>query len=168
MKCKTFNYKEYKNCYFEVGNYLYNSQSMFIQIKNEEEGDIATATVNMKEYFYTPNTASIKNYSENSGMTKFLQELGIIDEVYSSKECFPEENESEMTEICKINFKEHKATIISNTGKCDEMIKSLTEMGIEEINIETLNYEKETIDFCQINIDKLKEYSKSFNYEWDI
>lgn len=168
MKSKTFNYKEYKNCYFEVGNYVYNSQSMFINIKNKEEGDIATATVNMQDYFYTPNTATIKNYSENNGMTKFLQELGIIDEVYSRKECFPNENESEITEICKINFKERKATIISNSGKCEQMVNSLKEMGIEEINIETLNWEKETIDFCQINIEKLKEYSQSFNYEWDI
>lgn len=168
MRCKTFNYKEYKNCYFEVGNYLYNSQSMFIQIKNEDEGDIATATVNMQDYFYTPNTATIKNYSENNGMTKFLQELGIIEEIYTRKECFPKENASELTEICKINIEERKATIISNSGECDEMIKSLKELGIEDIDIEVLNWEKETIDFCQINIDKLKQYSKKFNYKWEI
>ena len=34
MKYKTFKYKKYKNCYFEVGNYAYNRQSMYIQIKN--------------------------------------------------------------------------------------------------------------------------------------
>lgn len=35
MKYKTFKYKKYKNCYFEVGNYAYNRQSMYIQIKND-------------------------------------------------------------------------------------------------------------------------------------
>ena len=59
MEYKKFNYKKYKNCYFEVGNYAYNSQSMYIQIKNNDEGDILTATVNMPDYFYTPDTATI-------------------------------------------------------------------------------------------------------------
>lgn len=117
MNYKTFKYKKYKNCYFEVGNYLYNSQSMFIQIKNNEEGDIATATVNMPGYLYMSNTATIKNYSENSGMTKFLQKLGIIEDIYTRKRCNPFATESE------------------------------------------------TIDFCEINIKKLKEYSQEFNYE---
>ena len=60
MKYKTFKYKKYKNCYFEVGNYAYNRQSMYIQIKNDAEGDIATATVNMSNYMYYPETATIK------------------------------------------------------------------------------------------------------------
>ena len=117
MKYKTFNYKKYKNCYFEVGNYFYNSQSMFIEIKNKKEGNIATATVNMPGYLYLPDTATIKNYSENSGMTKFLQKLGIIENIYTRKRCNPFASEGE------------------------------------------------TIDFCEINIKRLKEYSKEFNYE---
>lgn len=120
MSYKKFNYKEYKNCYFEVGNYLYNSQSMSISIKSIEEGDITTATVNMPGYLYLPETATIKNYSENSGMTKFLKKLGVIEEVYTRKKC--------------------------NQYAGDN----------------------ETIDFCQINIDKLRQYSKVFNYEWNI
>jgi hypothetical protein len=120
MDYKKFNYKKYKDCYFEVGNYLYNSQSMFIQIKNKEYGDLYTATVNMPDYMYLPDTATIKNYSENSGMTKLLQKLGIVEEIYTRK-------------------------------KCNSMAS-----------------EKETIDYCQINIEKLKEYSKEFNYEWKI
>lgn len=120
MECKKFNYKNYENCYFEVGNYVYNSQSMFIQIKNNDEGDITTVTVNMPEYLYLPDTATIKNYSYNCGITKFLKKLGIIEEIYTKAKCHP------------------------------------------------LAAENETIDFCQINVEKLKEYSKEFNYEWKV
>lgn len=120
MKYKKFNYKKYKDCYFEVGNYFYNSQSMFIQIKNKEYGELYTATVNMPDYLYMPDTATIKNYSENSGMTEFLQELGVIEEIYTRRKSHPRALDSE------------------------------------------------TIDFCQIDIEKLKEYSKEFNYEWKI
>lgn len=120
MEYKKFNYKGHKNCYFEVGNYLNNPQSMAIQIKCDEDEISYTATVNMRDYFYEPGTATIKNYSENSGMTKFLEKLGIIEEVYSSR-------------------KAHQYAS-----------------------------EKETIDYCQIDEEKLKEYSKTFNYEWKI
>lgn len=120
MNCKTFNYKNYGDCYFNVGNYLYNKQSMAINIISLNGENIATATVNMNDYMYAPNTATIKNYSENSGMTEFLKKLGIIDEVYSKAHCNP------------------------------HALKS------------------ETIDYCLININKLKEYTNKFNYEWNI
>ena len=120
MKYKTFKYKNYTNCYFEVGNYAYNPQAMFIQIKNDNEGDILTATVNMPNYLYMPDTTTIKNYSENSGITKFLKKLGIIEDIYTSQ---------------KRN---------------------------------SFASEHETIDFCQINIDKLKKYSKEFHYDWSL
>ena len=118
MEYKKFSYKNYLDCYFEVGNYMYNPDSMFINIKNSEDGDITTATVNMMDYFYLPNTATIKNYSENGGITKFLQKLGVVEEIYTRK-------------------------------KCNEWAS-----------------ENETIDYCEINLDKLKEYSKEFNYKW--
>lgn len=118
MKYKKFNYKKYKECYFEVGNYFHNFQSMSIQIKNKEYGQVCTVTINMPGYLYMPDTATIKNYSENSGMTKFLQKLGIIEEVYNKRKCHPQASNSE------------------------------------------------TIDFCQIDIERLKEYSKKFDYEW--
>lgn len=120
MKYKTFKYKNYGNCYFNVGNYMYNKQSMAINISSENGEMSIVATVNMKDYLYEPNTATIKNYSENAGMTKFLEKLGIIDEVYSRAKCNPFANKSE------------------------------------------------TIDYCHIDIDKLKEYTKNFNYEWTI
>lgn len=120
MEYKTFNYKKYRKCYFEVGNYLHNLQSMFIQIKNDEDGAICMATVNMSDYLYYPYTATIKNYSENSGITEFLTKLGVIEEIYSSK------------------------------------------------RVNQFASEKETIDYCQIDEEKLKKYSKSFNYEWKL
>ena len=120
MDYKTFNYKNYRDCYFYVENYLYNKQAMAITIVNENEGNIVVCTVNMTDYLYEPNTATIKNYSINAGMTKFLKKLGIIEEVYSKV-------------------------------KCNQFAS-----------------EDETIDYCAINITKLKEYTKYFNYEWSI
>ena len=120
MKFKTFKYKDYENCYFNVGNYYYNKASMAINMVNTEGESITTVTVNMQDYFYSPNTATIKNYSENAGMTKFLKKFGIIEEVYSSRVCNPYAQKSE------------------------------------------------TIDYCSIDIDKLKEYTKEFNYKWEL
>lgn len=120
MKYKTFNYKRNKNCAFEVSNYQCNPQAMAILIVNSKGEEEARATVNMLDYFYSPNTATIKNYSENTGMTEFLKQLGILEDIYSRKKCHP------------------------------------------------LAIDTETIDYCQINVEKLKEYSKTFNYEWNI
>ena len=118
MKYKTFKYKNYGDCYFIVGNYLNNKQSMSISIKSINGDDIAVVTVNMNNYMYEPDTATIKNYSENSGITKFLEKLGIIEDVYSRTKCNPYATKNE------------------------------------------------TIDYCLINVDKLKEYTKDFKYEW--
>lgn len=120
MNYKTFKYKNYGDCYFNVTNYMNNKQSMAISIISKEGESIAVATVNMQDYFYSPNTATIKNYSENAGMTKFLENLGVIEEVYSEVQCNP------------------------------NALKT------------------ETIDYCSINIDKLKEYTNKFNYKWII
>lgn len=120
MNCKTFKYKNYGDCYFNVGNYMYNKQSMAISIVNNEGESITIATVNMNSYVYGPNTATIKNYGENSGMTHFLCKLGIIEEIYTKSKCNPYASQNE------------------------------------------------TIDYCLINIDKLREYTNEFNYEWNI
>ena len=118
MECKKFNYKNYKNCWFNVGKYAGMFGTMFIEIENKEKGEICVATVNMPGYCYDAGETTIKNYSENNGMTKFLQKLGIIDEVYSRKKCNP------------------------------------------------MAGAKETIDYCKINVEKLKEYSKNFDYDY--
>jgi len=118
MEYKKFNYKKYKNCWFNVGRYVGMFGPMFIEIENEKEGPICVATVNMPGYCYDVCETTIKNYSENSGMTKFLQKMGIIKEIYGRSKCNPM-------------------------------------AGV-----------KETIDYCLINIEKLKEYSKNFDYEY--
>lgn len=119
MKHKTFKYKNYEGCYFFVSTYLYNHQAMAISIITENNEDEIIVTVNMKDYLYYPNVATIKNYSENSGMTTFLKELGIIKEIFASYKC--------------------------NPYAC----------------------EGETIDYCLIDMDKLKEYTKDFEYEYE-
>ena len=120
MNCKTFKYKNYGYCYFNVGNYMNNKQSMAISIVSMEGECITVATVNMSNYIYAPDTATIKNYAENSGITKFLQKLGVIEEIYSKSQCNPYASKNE------------------------------------------------TIDYCLINVNKLKEYTNQFNYEWNI
>lgn len=106
MKYKTFNYKDYKNCWFEVGNYANPKQSMYIEIVNKDEGEITVATVNMADYFYSPDTATIKNYSENSGMTKFLEELGIVEEIYTRRKANDFAGNNETIDYCQINIEE--------------------------------------------------------------
>lgn len=120
MKYKTFKYKKYGECYFNVGSYMNNKQSMAISIIGKDDENIAVATVNINGWLYEPNTATIKNYSENAGMTKFLEKLGVIEEVYSKVQRNPYASKSE------------------------------------------------TIDYCLIDIDKLKEYTNKFDYEWGI
>lgn len=118
MEHKKFKYKNYNNCSFVVGSYLHDKYSMAIEIISEDKGTICTCTVNMTNYMYYPGSATIKNYSENSGMTKFLQKLGIIEEIYSKSKCNP---------------------YASND---------------------------ETIDFCDINMERLKEYSSKYEYSF--
>ena len=108
MKNKTFNYKNNKNCSFEVGNYQYNPQSMAIVIVDSKREEITRVTVNMPDYFYSSNTASIKNYSENSGMTNFLSKLGVIEEVYSQRKANAFATQTETIDFCEINVEEIK------------------------------------------------------------
>ena len=93
---------------------------MAISIKNTNGENITVSTVNMSDYIYEPNTATIKNYSGNSGMTNFLEKLGVVEEIYTRKKCNPYATKNE------------------------------------------------TIDYCLINVNKLKEYTKEFNYKWEI
>ena len=72
MKYETFKYKNYSNCSFYVGNYIYNHDAMFIQIISQEGELIATCTVNSGDYLYFENTATIKNYTENARYDRFL------------------------------------------------------------------------------------------------
>lgn len=119
MKYKTFNYKNHNNCYFNVGSYNINKQAMLITIVNKDEKNIIV-TVNMDNYLYEPNIATIKNYDANKGMTEFLQQLGIIKDVLVKR-------------------------LIPPNYSTDE-----------------------TVDYCIIDMNKLKEYTNQFNYKWEI
>ncbi len=84
---KTFTYKNYENCYFRVGSYAANNRAMAISIENLEDGPITTCTVYDIYGFYDEDITTIKNYSENSHMTKFLKKLKVVDEVLSTRPC---------------------------------------------------------------------------------
>lgn len=118
MNNRYFKYKNYKKCFFEVGNYKNNLQAMSIVLKNESGSLELVVTVNNPNYLYYPDTATIKNYSESGGITDFLEKLGIVEEVYSRVKAHP------------------------------------------------LALKNETVDYCAINIEKLKQYSKKFRYKW--
>ena len=119
---KSFDYKTYKNCYFIVSSYTCDPMAMAISIFNNSDGDITTVTVYMDGYVYAPGLTAIKNYSENTGITKFLQELGIIEEILDRRPP-----------------NQHVAHTLNTPNP-------------------------ETIDWCVINTDKLKEYTKEWYY----
>lgn len=74
------------DCKFEVKKYQQNDRFAILltsAITDMEEGlyegePIATATVNMPEIPIFKNQVLIKDYSENTGMTKALDEAGLI------------------------------------------------------------------------------------------
>ena len=84
---KTFTYKDYKNCYFRVGSYVADNKAMAISIENLEDGPIATCTVYDDYSAYSEHITTIKNYSENSHMTKFLKKLKVVEEILFSRPC---------------------------------------------------------------------------------
>ena len=83
---KTFNYKNHKKCYFNVYSYAANDEAMAIVMTNGKSLDIV-CTVYDKNSIYMNGVTAIKNYSENSHLTEFLQKLGIITEVFNRTPC---------------------------------------------------------------------------------
>ena len=83
----TFNYKDYNDCYFTVASYQADPNAIAFSIENSEDGPITTCTVFDREGCYTNGLATIKNYSENSGMTKFLKKLGVVTNIFFRKPC---------------------------------------------------------------------------------
>lgn len=121
---ETFKYKKYENCYFVVSNYMKSKNAVAIMICNDYDGQISTCTTYIDEYV-SKDLATIKNYSENSKMTDFLQELGIIKEIVYRFPCnaYPETLASLQTDnpqtidICTIDFeklKEHSKVFKRN------------------------------------------------------
>jgi hypothetical protein len=72
----TVKFKQW-DCSIERGTY--SNGRVALQLNDLEDGmPIATATVNMPDVPLEPNEVIIKNYSENSGISKTLMEAGLI------------------------------------------------------------------------------------------
>jgi hypothetical protein len=71
---KRFTYKDYENCFFVVNSYMNGNTEIEIY---QYDGPVATVTVNIEKL--PKNQAYIKDYSENSGMTKFLISLDLVE-----------------------------------------------------------------------------------------
>lgn len=75
----TFTYKSkystYPNCTFKTAKY-YNG-NLALQIVNDE-GLIATCTVNGRAVFTNGDIIGVKDYGENEGMVDFLKSIDII------------------------------------------------------------------------------------------
>ena len=68
-------YGEYPNCSFVGGRYM--NGNLAIRMISDEEGPIATCTVNMGVRVPWP-LVCIKGWSENQGMDEFLIQEGIV------------------------------------------------------------------------------------------
>ncbi len=83
----TFTYKSrfasYPNCTFKTAKY-YNG-NLALQIV-DDEGLIATCTVNGRAVFTNGDIIGVKDYSENEGMVDFLKSIGIIEDTPIYKE----------------------------------------------------------------------------------
>lgn len=69
-------------CYVELGEY--ENGNTAIQLWTEEDGPIATATVNLGEVL-PKDQAYIKDYSENEGILEALSQAGVIKQVIGSR-----------------------------------------------------------------------------------
>lgn len=119
---KKFTYKNYNNCYFIVDTYVANTNAMAISIKSDDES-ITTCTVYDDFGIYCYGVTTIKNYSENSHMTDFLKELGIVTDIIERYPC---------------------NSFVNDTLETDN---------------------PQTIDICVIDMNKLKDYCKEWNYD---
>lgn len=75
MKYLTYEteYTTYKKCYLEKGEYLQGGK-MSLLLVDEIEGPVTDITINVPEINIPEGCDAIKNYSENEGMLKWLEE----------------------------------------------------------------------------------------------
>ena len=69
-------------CGFDCGVYFHryaDNDNIAIQLANEEEGPVATASVNLGKTL-PDNMVMIKNWSENQGILDVLVEAGIVED----------------------------------------------------------------------------------------
>ena len=105
MNFKTFKYKNYTNCTFFVDSYFNDTNAMYIAIQDEKGNTICNCTTYKSDFLYQKNTATIKNYMETSGMTKFLIKLGIVEQVIT-KSLFKifANSKNDSIDYCDINI----------------------------------------------------------------
>ncbi len=106
---KTFQFENYTAC-FDVGNYPKNAKAISIGIVDSDTEEPITSVTSYLEIDYEVGQAVIKNYSaygnevtSNIGMTEFLKELGIVEDVIESN--FVEDDERKTVDICRINLR---------------------------------------------------------------
>ena len=106
---KNFKIWDYEDCSFEVSHYLADKKAIAIIIEdNRTSLMIAKCTTYLADTKYEAGIATIKNYSENRGMTKFLQDLGIVTEVFRKKKVNELAEDDETIDFCKINLEKLK------------------------------------------------------------
>lgn len=109
---KTFEFEEYSKCNFFVSHYCFDEKAIAISIEDSTTSElICKCTTYDIHRDYEVGIATIKNYTENVGMTEFLKKLGIVEEVIKSY-ILNEDVEDfgdipikkETLDVCKINL----------------------------------------------------------------
>ena len=106
---KTFKYGNY-TAYFDVGHYSNDEKAISISIVDLDTGEPITSATSYLETDYEVGQAVIENYSaygndvtSDVGMTEFLKDLEIVEDVIEST--YVEDDERKTVDVCKINLR---------------------------------------------------------------
>ena len=106
----TFEFKKNSKCQFFVSHYISDDKAIAIIIKDSTTDELICKCTTYDEFSeYEIGIATIKNYSENTGMTNFLRNLKIVEEVRDSYKINDMAEDTETVDICKINLERLKA-----------------------------------------------------------
>lgn len=102
----TFEFKQYSKCQFFVSHYIADDKAIAIIIKDSATDEPICKCTTYDEFLeYEIGIATIKNYSENAGMTEFLRNLKIVEEVRENYKANDLAEDSETIDVCKLNLK---------------------------------------------------------------
>ncbi len=106
---KNFKIWDYKNCSFIVSHYITEPSAIAIVIQDNDTSEIVTkSTIYDISQEYQVGMATIKNYSENKGMTEFLKNLGIVTSIIESYKVNEMAEDTETIDVCNIDLKKLK------------------------------------------------------------
>lgn len=106
---KYFKIWNYEDCSFTVSHYLADKKAIAIIIEDNITSEIVVkCTTYLENTKYEIGMATIKNYSENKGLTEILKGLGVVTEVFKSQKVNELAEDSETIDFCKINLKKLK------------------------------------------------------------